>query len=180
MRYISTARVLRAHAYAVHTAGGTLGVRDEGLLLSALAAPKQAVAYGETRIAVVAAVLAYALAKNHAFLDGNKRIAFFAMDMFLRRNGYRVCFAPQQWADIMVAVAAGAVSRETLAAEIQAILPQRRSNPDEVATAIQQHPRFSDRKLAAMLGCSSATVNRARARMGIKSGHTLPWLWCTE
>jgi len=177
MRYVSPARVLRAHDHAIRLAGGTPGVRDAGLLLSALAAPRQAVAYGEKDIAKLAATLAYALAKNHPFLDGNKRTAFFAMDMFLRRNGYSVRFDPRAWADNIEGVAAGTVSRDVLANALGALLPRRRSNPMTVAETIHRHPTLSDRKIAALLGCSSATVNRVRMKLGIKSGHTIPWLW---
>lgn len=180
MRYVSPARVKRAHDYAIQLAGGAYGVRDAGLLLSALAAPRQAAAYGEKNVAKLAASLAYALVKNHPFLDGNKRTAFFAMDMFLRRNGYRVRFAPVLWASTIEGAAAGTVSREALAQALQEVLPPRRSNPMTVAETVQQHPTLSDRKLAAMLGCSSATVNRARAKLGLKAAHTIPWLWGTR
>jgi death-on-curing protein len=59
-------------------------------LSSALARPRNAAAYGESDIAVLAAMLAYGVARNHPFLDGNKRTAFVVMQLFLRRNGFRL------------------------------------------------------------------------------------------
>jgi death-on-curing protein len=70
--------------------GGLQGVRDRGLLSSALARPRNAAAYGENDLAVLAAMLAFGIARNHPFIDGNKRTAFVVMQLFLRLNGQRM------------------------------------------------------------------------------------------
>ncbi len=70
--------------------GGLHGERDTGLLESALARPHNLLAYGEPSIFELAACYAFGLARNHPFLDGNKRIAFMAAYVFLRQNGYRL------------------------------------------------------------------------------------------
>lgn len=88
-KFISISETLDIHADAIAWLGGTAGIRDEGLLESALAQP-QATFGGEflhTTIYEQAAAYLYHLAKNHPFLDGNKRTAFAVMDTFLRVNG---------------------------------------------------------------------------------------------
>ncbi len=79
--------VLALHARALGMHGGLAGVRDPGTLDSALARPRSAHALGEVDFVRLAAMYAQSLAKNHAFLDGNKRIAFLATHAFLRLNG---------------------------------------------------------------------------------------------
>lgn len=72
--------------------GGPVGVRDAGLLEAALARPRQYAAYAEaaTDIPHLAALYGIALIRNHPFIDGNKRIGLVALELFLRRNGYRL------------------------------------------------------------------------------------------
>ena len=70
--------------------GGAPGIRDEGLLKSALARPLNLVAYGEPDLADLAAAYGVGLAKNHPFVDGNKRAAFLALGLFLALNGQRL------------------------------------------------------------------------------------------
>jgi len=89
--FLTKADVLKLHNRQIERFGGTSGVRDEGLLESALAQP-QATFDGQflhSTIYEQAAAYLYHLAKNHPFVDGNKRTAFAAMDTFLRLNGYR-------------------------------------------------------------------------------------------
>lgn len=69
--------------------GGAAGIRDEGMLDSALSRPENLFAYGKPTVFELAAAYAFGLAKNHPFIDGNKRIAFAAAIMFLELNGYR-------------------------------------------------------------------------------------------
>lgn len=68
--------------------GGSTGLRDAGLLESALARPLQLAAYGEPDAAALAAAYGFGLAKNHPFVDGNKRTAFVAVELFLALNGW--------------------------------------------------------------------------------------------
>ena len=81
-------QLLHDESLALH--GGASGMRDAGLLDSALARPLNLVAYGEPDLAKLAAAYGFGLAKNHPFIDGNKRTAFLAVGLFLRLNGHRL------------------------------------------------------------------------------------------
>jgi death-on-curing protein len=109
-------REVRAmHLELIAEHGGTAGIRDEGLLASALARPQNLAAYGSPTLYELAASYAYGLCKNHAFVDGNKRIAFAAMAVFLEINGYEL-FAPQIEAyESMLAMAAGEMTESKFA-----------------------------------------------------------------
>ncbi len=89
-------------------------MRESGLLYSAIERPVNKWHYEQADLPELAAAYAYGLAKNHAFVDGNKRIAFMSMMIFLRKNGVR--FAPDQAhaTKIILALAAGEVSEESL------------------------------------------------------------------
>jgi death-on-curing protein len=105
--------LLHDESLAMH--GGASGLRDEGLLESALARPLNLAAYGSPEVWDLAASYGVGLAKNHAFVDGNKRAAFLAVGMFLALNGYRLS-APQADATLtMLAVAAGQMDEATFA-----------------------------------------------------------------
>lgn len=78
------------HAEQLAEHGGATGVRDEGLFDSALAPPQQLATYGEPDVADLAAGYAFGIARNHPFIDGNKRTAFVAAQLFLRLNGRRI------------------------------------------------------------------------------------------
>lgn len=81
--------VLRAHDEALAAHGGASGVRDMGLLESALARPQNLFAYGEADVAALAAAYAFGVVRNHPFVDGNKRTAFMTAVFFLELNGHR-------------------------------------------------------------------------------------------
>lgn len=87
--WLEKVAVLAVHDRQIAEHGGSAGVRDEGLLESALARPQQLHAYGEPRpdLADLAATLAYGFARNHPFIDGNKRTAHVAYRTFLALNG---------------------------------------------------------------------------------------------
>ena len=105
--------LLHDESLALH--GGASGLRDEGLLESALARPLNLAAYGSPEVWELAASYGVGLAKNHAFVDGNKRAAFLAVGLFLNLNGYRL-IAPQADATLtMLAVAAGQMDEAALA-----------------------------------------------------------------
>ena len=105
--------LLHDESLAMH--GGASGLRDEGLLESALARPLNLAAYGSPEVWELAAAYGVGLAKNHAFIDGNKRAAFLGVGMFLALNGYRLT-APQADATLtMLAVAAGQMDETTFA-----------------------------------------------------------------
>ena len=114
-RWLTLEEVKTVHARQLRLFGGPAALRDAGAPESALARPVNRFHYGETDLARLAAAYAFGLARNHPFMDGNKRIAFLAMMMFLRLNG--VAFAPDQAhaTAIIVALAAGDVSEDSLA-----------------------------------------------------------------
>jgi death on curing protein len=85
--WLSSQLVLAIHDEQLAEHGGSTGLRDAGLLDSALARPLNRVGYGEPDIAELAAVYALGIARNHPFVDGNKRTAFVALELFLRLNG---------------------------------------------------------------------------------------------
>lgn len=108
-------------AYAIHDRqiaehGGLDGVRDRGAVDSALARPQNLAAYGNPDIADLAAAYACGLAKNHGFLDGNKRTAWVIGRLFLADNGYRLRFDPHDAVRTIDAVAAGTLGEAMLAA----------------------------------------------------------------
>jgi death-on-curing protein len=113
--WLSVALVEDIHSEQLALYGGPDGIRDHGLLESALARPINRFAYGETDLAVLAACYAFGLAKNHPFIDGNKRVAFLAMMTFLRLNGVR--FSPPEplATAAILALAAGEVGEDGLA-----------------------------------------------------------------
>jgi death-on-curing protein len=114
--WLSRDVVLAAHDASLERFGGTGGIRDEGLLESALARPQMLAHYEpETGPHRLAAAYAFGIAKNHAFVDGNKRTGFLAAYVFLRANGWT--FEAEQ-ADVvvwMLGVAAGSISEQQLA-----------------------------------------------------------------
>jgi len=119
-RWISKKALLLLHEQSLASFGGARGLRDEGLLDSALARPLNRHAYNpKITIAAMAASYAFGLAKNHAFMDGNKRAAFLSIGLFLAINGYRLTAAPLGAIQTMLAVAAGELDERGLAAWIK-------------------------------------------------------------
>jgi death on curing protein len=112
--------ILAIHDEQLAEHGGALGVRDDGLLNSALARPLNRAGYGEPDVAELAAVYAIAIARNHPFLDGNKRTAYVALEAFLALNG---CAFPVSDADAVVvtlAMAAGEMDDDEFTAWVRA------------------------------------------------------------
>lgn len=105
--------ILHDESLAEH--GGASGLRDEGLLESALARPLNLAAYGEPDLAELAAAYGVGLAKNHAFVDGNKRAAFLAVGLFLRLNGHRLTATQADATITMLGVAAGEINEADFA-----------------------------------------------------------------
>ena len=87
-KWLSQTEIERLHTKLIDRTGGSRGLRDASLLESALARPRHLHNYGEQDIFQLAASYAEALSRNHAFVDGNKRIGFSAADIFLFKNGY--------------------------------------------------------------------------------------------
>jgi death-on-curing protein len=107
-RWVSKEAVLVLHDRSIALHGGAAGVKDEGLLESALARPANRLHYeGVDDICVLAAIYLVAIASNHPFIDGNKRAAFLAAGLFLRLNGRRLIAEQADAARVVLAVAAG-------------------------------------------------------------------------
>lgn len=111
---------LAMHETLIREYGGSGGVRDEGLLESALARPQNQAAYGDPSLAELAAAYAFGIARNHAFVDGNKRTALMAAYTFLRMNGLRLSATEVEAASMIGDLAAGEIGEVELAAWITA------------------------------------------------------------
>lgn len=114
-RWLDLDIVVDFHAEQLALFGGADGLRDQGLLASALACPLNKYAYGETDLAVLAAAYAYGQGRNHAFVDGNKRAAFASIIVFLGLNGIDFDVSPEEATGMILSLAAGEVSEESLA-----------------------------------------------------------------
>jgi len=115
-RWISLAVVMAVHEAQLSEHGGATGVRDQGLLESALARPRQIFTDAEhPRLTQLAAAYALGIAKNHPFVDGNKRTAWVLCATFLELNGRRVTAEQTAVVETMMRVAAGSVSDEEMA-----------------------------------------------------------------
>ncbi len=99
--------LLAVHSETLAEHGGASGVRDLGLYESALAKPQQLAAYGQADAASLAAAYGCGLARNHPFVDGNKRTAFVAVLLFLALNGFELNASDADCVLVMLAVAAG-------------------------------------------------------------------------
>ena len=114
-RWIDKRVLLLLHDESLAEHGGASGLRDEGLLDSALARPLNLAAYETPGAAELAASYALGLAKNHAFVDGNKRAGFLAMGLFLQINSYHLQASPADATVTMLAVAGGEMTEAELA-----------------------------------------------------------------
>lgn len=116
MYWIEPHALLIVHGMSLAEFGGANGIRDKSLFESALARPQNLFAYNSAAdIPSLAAAYGYGLAKNHAFVDGNKRIAFAAVGMFLGINGYRLKASQVDAYNIIIGMAAGGISEDEFA-----------------------------------------------------------------
>jgi len=104
--------MLAVHEEQLAEHGGGRGVRDERLFESAMQRPRHLADYGQPDASALAAAYGYGLARNHPFVDGNKRAAFVAMELFLVLNGWELMADDAQCVITMLAVAAGHLSEE--------------------------------------------------------------------
>lgn len=118
--WLLEAVLLAVHDEQLAEHGGGTGVRDAGALTSALARPRNLVAYGAPDVFDCAAAYAVGIARNHPFVDGNKRTAFVAMELFLQLNGQALLVDDADAVTTMLGVAAGQVSEASLAAWLRA------------------------------------------------------------
>jgi death-on-curing protein len=114
-RWISAPLIYAIHDQQLSEHGGPSGVRDQGAVESALARPRNLAAYGEPDAAALAAAYAFGLARNHGFVDGNKRTAWIAARLFLADNGVRLVFDKIEAVRVVEELAAGVVGEEEFA-----------------------------------------------------------------
>ena len=114
-RWIDISVINAIHDRQLAEHGGSEGVRDLGAIQSALARAINTALYEDADAAELAAAYAHGLAKNHGFVDGNKRTAWIAARLFLLDNGYRISFDPLDAIRVMEGVASGTVSQNELA-----------------------------------------------------------------
>ena len=126
--WLSRGLVDALHQQSIDMAGGSQGLRDSGLLDSALARPRNLYAYGETDIFQLAASYAEGVSQNHPFVDGNKRVAFSAADIFLLKNGYDLQPSKgDEHADMIEAIAQSQIDRDKLAQHLKKYSVQKES-----------------------------------------------------
>ncbi|MCL2344371.1 MAG: type II toxin-antitoxin system death-on-curing family toxin [Desulfobulbus sp.] len=113
--WITAAAAVAIHAEQLAEHGGAEGVRDAGLLDSAMARPQNVAAYGEPDAAALAAAYAYGIARNHPFVDGNKRTAAVVSETFLILNGQTLTATDAELVVAFLALAAGELAEEQLA-----------------------------------------------------------------
>ena len=115
-RWLALVHVLAIHSDQIKTHGGSAGLRDRGLLESALERPKNRFHYGsDPDLASLAAAYGFGLANNHPFVDGNKRVAFQAMYLFLGLNGFRIEAPEEAVVSLILSLAAGELNETELA-----------------------------------------------------------------
>lgn len=118
-RFLSRRALDLLHDESLAEHGGRPGLRDQGLLESALARPQQLLNYGKPDVAALAAAYAFGLIRNHAFVDGNKRVAFLAMGLFLGLNGQRLVTSQVDATLMVTALAAGDLSEDEFAQRLR-------------------------------------------------------------
>jgi death on curing protein len=112
--WITYEQAVAIHGRQLRRFGGAPGLRDEGMLRSALERPINNWRYEQSPMDELAAAYAFGLAKNPAFVDGNKRIAFMAMMVFLHKNGVAFTPDPAEATTIILSLTAGEVSEQSL------------------------------------------------------------------
>ncbi len=118
-RWVGLNVVLALHDRQIAEHGGADGIRDLGAIESAIARPVNLAAYGDPDAAALAATYMYGLAKNHGFVDGNKRVAWVVGRLFLLDNGYGLAFESLEAIRVMESVAAGRADEAELVEWLQ-------------------------------------------------------------
>ena len=117
--WLSRELVLAVHDEQLSEHGGATGIRDEGLLESALARPLNRAGYGDPDIAELGAVYALGIIKNHPFVDGNKRTAYVVLELFLRLNGLRFLVSDADAVIMTLRLAAGDIPEDEFIAWVR-------------------------------------------------------------
>jgi len=118
--WISRSVVLAVQDEQIAEHGGSIELRDEGLLNSALDRPKNRFAYDEPDLFDLAAAYAFGIAKNHPFIDGNKRVSYIVAELFLNLNGQEIDAADAEIVSTWLALAAGEMSEADIAEWLRA------------------------------------------------------------
>lgn len=131
---VELAEAIHERQLAEH--GGSSGVRDRGMLESALARPQQLLAYGgaDVDIPALAAAYAFGLARNHPFVDGNKRTAAVACELFLELNGYILLAEDEALYPVFLGLAEGSVSEAELAGWLR-----EHTRPEQVSEPVSRY-----------------------------------------
>lgn len=124
-RWIDRRTLILLHDESLAEHGGASGLRDETMLQSALARPLNLVSYGSPDVASLAAAYGVGLAKNHPFIDGNKRAAFLSVGLFLALNGQRLVATQAEATLVMLDVAASAMDESSFASWIRGHMAPR-------------------------------------------------------
>jgi len=119
-RWIDKHALLLLHGESLAEHGGSTGIRDAGLLESALARAPNLAAYDEPDVAELTATYGFGIARNHPFIDGNKRAAFLSVGLFLALNGYRLAATQADATVVMIALAAGELDEAEFAGWLRA------------------------------------------------------------
>lgn len=117
--WLSKDLLLAIHEEQLSEHGGGVGVRKEGLLASALARPLDLAAYKKPDVSSLAAAYAFGVARNHPFVDGNKRVAAAALELFIDLNGYALTADDTALATTIMALAEGSLSEAAVAGWIR-------------------------------------------------------------
>lgn len=124
--WIDERDALALHDHLLALDGGADGVRDEGLLSSALARPQQIIAYGDRPgVVELAAAYTFAILRNHPFIDGNKRTGFVVGALFLELNGYRLIASEEDATQAVMGLAAGTLDEPAFVAWLRANVKER-------------------------------------------------------
>ncbi len=127
MRYLTIEQVLKLHERVVQQTGGDSGIRDQGGLESAVAQPQMTFSGSDLYPTIVekSAALGFSLALNHPFVDGNKRTAHAAMEVFLVLNGFEIAASVDEQESVMLPLAAGNLKREVFTAWLEKHVQRR-------------------------------------------------------
>ena len=126
MRYLTLKETLELHRRIIEQTGGSTGIRDIGLLESALAQPRMTFGGEDLYSTLVekASALCFSVVKNHPFVDGNKRIGHAAMETFLILNGYEINALMPEQEEVILSLAAGELNREAFSGWLRAHVVQ--------------------------------------------------------
>ena len=131
MRVLSLAEVLDLHRRVVGLWGGSLGIRDLGALMAAVAQPRMTFDAQDLYPSLIekAAALCFSLVMNHPFVDGNKRVAHASMETMLLLNGFEISASVTEQEQLILRLAAGELSRDDLVVWVSAHVTDARSRP---------------------------------------------------